>query len=170
MGEAFLHGQGSAGGGKADTRFKALVEGTLAEVNDNTITSIRDYAFRSCNKLTSVDFPLVTSISNYAFYGCSSLTSVDFPLVTSIGQSAFYNDSKLTSVIIRTGQVCRLLAANALSNTPIASGTGYIYVPSALIEDYKVATNWSTYAAQFRALEEYTADGTVTGELDPTKI
>jgi hypothetical protein len=32
---------------------------------------------------------------------------------------------------------------------------GYIYVPKALIEDYKVATNWSTFADQFRAIEDY---------------
>ena len=34
----------------------------------------------------------------------------------------------------------------------------------------QAATNWSTYAAQFRALEDYTVDGTTTGELDETKI
>ena len=53
---------------------------------------------------------------------------------------------------------------------PIASGAGYIYVPAALVDSYKVATNWSTYAAQFRALEDYTVDGTTMGELDPNKI
>jgi hypothetical protein len=52
----------------------------------------------------------------------------------------------------------------------IGAGTGYIYVPTALIEEYKSATNWSTYATQFRALEDYTVDGTFTGELDETKI
>ena len=57
-----------------------------------------------------------------------------------------------------------------LKNTPIASGTGYIYVPAALVDSYKAATNWSNFAAQFRALEDYTVDGTTTGALDPTKI
>ena len=37
----------------------------------------------------------------------------------------------------------------------IASGTGYIYVPDDLVEDYKAATNWSTYAAQIKPLSEY---------------
>lgn len=40
----------------------------------------------------------------------------------------------------------------------------------ALVDSYKAATNWSTYATQFRALEDYTVDGTITGELDSTKI
>ena len=62
------------------------------------------------------------------------------------------------------------LGSNVFKNTPIASGTGYIYVPRALVDSYKVATNWATYAAQFRALEDYTVDGTVTGDLDESKI
>ena len=39
--------------------------------------------------------------------------------------------------------------------TVIASGTGYVYVPSALVNSYKSATNWSTYADQIRAIEDY---------------
>jgi hypothetical protein len=31
-------------------------------------------------------------------------------------------------------------------------------------------TNWTTFSAQFRALEDYTVDGTTTGELDESKI
>lgn len=137
------------GGGETDTRFKDLVERTLTEVNDNTITIIGTSAFNECN----------------------SLTTIDLPLVTSIGTSAFYSCVKLNALILRIlDSICRLSNVNAFAGTPIASGTGYIYVPSALIEDYKVATNWSTFAAQFRALEDYTVDGTTTGELDPTKI
>jgi hypothetical protein len=44
---------------------------------------------------------------------------------------------------------------NIFASTPIASGTGYIYVPAALVDSYKGATNWSTYAAQIRAIEDY---------------
>ena len=48
-----------------------------------------------------------------------------------------------------------LSASNAFGNSAIAKGTGYIYVPYALLEQYKVATNWATYANQFRAIEDY---------------
>ena len=34
-------------------------------------------------------------------------------------------------------------------------GTGYVYVPASLIETYKTATNWSAFANQFRAIEDY---------------
>ena len=51
--------------------------------------------------------------------------------------------------------MCKLASVNAFSDTPIANGTGFVYVPLSLIEDYKTATNWATYAAQFRAIEDY---------------
>lgn len=34
------------------------------------------------------------------------------------------------------------------ASTKIANGEGYIYVPEALVEDYKIATNWTVYADQ----------------------
>jgi hypothetical protein len=40
-------------------------------------------------------------------------------------------------------------------NTPIESGTGYIYVPSVLIDYYRADTNWATFESQFRAIEDY---------------
>ena len=79
----------------------------------------------------------------------------------------------LKALILRnTSAVCTLNLSVTFGNTPIglANGGGYIYVPSALIEDYKVATNWATYADRIRAIESYTVDGTMTGELDDTKI
>ena len=59
---------------------------------------------------------------------------------------------------------------SAFNSTPITFGTGYIYAPRALVDSYKAATNWSTYADQICALEDYTVDGTTTGALDETKI
>jgi hypothetical protein len=55
---------------------------------------------------------------------------------------------------------------NALPN----ASNYYIYVPSTLVDSYKTASNWSSVASRFRALEDYTVDGTTTGELDPNKI
>ena len=127
----------------------------LTSVNFPLVTSIGTYAFYNCKVLTTVNFPLVTSIGNSAFWGCSALTAADFPLVTSIGNSAFYNCSALTALILRSEIMATLSGTNAFTSTPIASGTGYIYVPSALMDNYKSATNWSTYANQIRAIEDY---------------
>lgn len=44
-----------------------------------SVTSIGDYAFRSCENLTSVTIPdSVKSIGNDAFFDCTSLTSVNY--------------------------------------------------------------------------------------------
>ena len=45
----------------------------------NRVTSIEDYAFDGCKKLTSITLPdSVTSVGECAFYDCSSLTSITF--------------------------------------------------------------------------------------------
>ena len=132
-----------------------------------TVPSLDALIDRSISEISSSS---ATSIGAAAFYSCSVLTTANFPVATSIGDSAFDSCSVLKSLLLRGNNVCTLSNANAFNSTPIASGTGYIYVPSALVEQYKAASKWSTYAAQFRALEDYTVDGTITGELDPSKV
>ena len=72
------------------------------EVNGYSVTSIGDYAFDYCSKLTAVNIPnSVTRIGYKAFYGCSGLTSLTIPnSVTRIDISAFQGCSGLTSVTI----------------------------------------------------------------------
>lgn len=124
----------------------------------------------NCSTLETVNLPVATTLGYYVFYGCKKLTHLDFPVLTYIENNAFQNCSALKTLILRSSTVCKLNGTVALASTPIASGTGYIYVPAALVEEYKAATNWSTYADQIRALEDYTVDGTITGELDESKI
>ena len=68
----------------------------------NSVTSIGDYAFRYCSKLTSIVIPnSVTGIGNSAFNGCYNLTSIVIPnSVTSIGGGAFEMCYNLTSIVI----------------------------------------------------------------------
>lgn len=143
---------------------------SLSDLNVPNLKTIGPNAFFKCSLFVDKVFPKVTRVEVSGFSFCAALEIVDFPLLTYIGENAFSYASALKAILLRnTEAVCALYNTHAFGNTPINSGTGYIYVPSALIEQYKVATNWSTYAAQFRALEDYTVDGTTTGELDPTK-
>ena len=160
----------------ADTRLKELVEGTLTELVDDTITSVgkdvfygnkqiqkvslpncvtlKELAFDNCTKLTSVYLPKCETVGVNAFYGCQTLEKIDLPSVTSIGSKAFYSCSVLSTLIIRTNQVVTAGATYLFEGTPIKKGTGYIYVPDDLVEDYKVATTWKTYAEQIKGLSE----------------
>lgn len=128
----------------------------LADVNMSKVTSIGTYAFYKCD-LRSVNFPLATGIAQNAFFQNENLERADFGVANKINQASFGNCSSLVTLILRrTGSICTLgVATNGFSGTPIANGTGYVYVPKALIEDYKVATNWVNYASQFRAIEDY---------------
>ena len=90
-----------------------------------------------------------------SFIGCSNLEKIDFDVLEEMKDADFYRCSALTAVIIRSPAVCTMSNSNAFKLTPIASGTGYIYVPAALVDSYKAATNWSAYADQIRAIEDY---------------
>lgn len=73
-----------------------------AYVIPNSVTSIENFAFYCCHKLTSITIPnSVTSIGNDAFYACSSLTSVTIENEegkVAIGKEAFSPNVKITYV------------------------------------------------------------------------
>ena len=68
--------------------------------------------------------------------------------VTEIGAYAFTNN-ELSSLTLRAPSVVTL-GEHALDGTPIADGTGVIYVPATLVDAYKAA--WADYAEQIVAL------------------
>lgn len=128
----------------------------LKTVNFPVATSIGQQAFKQCIELTTVNFPRVETIWGSAFAQCTELTTADFSMVASIERQVFYNCQKLTALILRkSDSVCTLSGIDAFTSTPIDSKTGYIYVPAALIDSYKTATNWTKYTDQFRAIEDY---------------
>ena len=127
----------------------------LTAINLPAATSAGGYAFAECRSLTTVNLPALTSIGAAVFDGCKKLTTLDAPAATSISSVAFRDCSNLTTVILRSKTLCTLPYNTAFTATAIASGTGYIYVPKALVDSYKAASNWSAYADQIRAIEDY---------------
>ena len=151
----------------------------LKSVNLPKVTSIGDNGFNStglesislpsCTTLGSSSFfatqqlvlailPLVTSISGFCF-NHSSVQKIDTSSLTSIKNSAFYNTKQLDTLILRNSSVCALENVNAFQDTKIAAGTGYIYVPDNLVDSYKTATNWVTFANQIKPISEL--EGTI---------
>lgn len=161
------------------TRIRSYALGgctNLISANFPNVTSIGNYAFRDCTLLTSAITPLNKTINGGLFYGCSALTNittenvttinssgfqnckllndVTFPKLNTIQTNAFAGCSALSKLILSNSSVCTLRNVSAFSNTPIASGTGYVYVPDNLVNSYKSASNWSTYANQIKGLSE----------------
>lgn len=132
--------------------------------------------FYYCSNLTSIpqlDTSNVYNIKNM-FKNCKVLETIDITYynVSSTSYSTYFVNgcTALKSLIIRSFGTSYVLDTNSFTNSGIAKGTGYIYVPSSMVDTLKSATNWSTYASQIRALEDYTIDGTTAGALDETKI
>lgn len=152
---AIADAAGGGGGGSGDALLNSVIEDAIEGTLTCTAARLRDYALAYLNSVTVIKLPLATTISINAMCGSRSLTTVDFGSVTELNNNVFSYSRPLETVIIRSPAVCTLINANAFYQTKIYNGEGYIYVPAALTEQYKAATNWTTYSAQFRAIEEY---------------
>ena len=160
-----------------DSILSRTISGTFA---DNMIYTLKKYCFKKCTSLEIVNLPNVMSMGYECFCDCTALkevylglieilTSDDSPFrkcdslekvdlgenLASIIGNPFSNCTNLAALIIRRTDGIPTLVSSGFSGTKIASGTGYIYVPSAIVDSYKTAENWSTYADQFRAIEDY---------------
>ncbi len=112
----------------------------------NGVTSIGSNAFYDCNSLSSITIPSsVTSIRDNAFYDCYSLSSITIPSsVTSIKPYAFYSCSGIKFYDFSAATSVPTLG-NANAFTGIAADCE-IRVPASLVDSWKAATNWATYA------------------------
>lgn len=151
----------------------------LTEVDLPEATSIGDYAFNGCLGLTKLNTPKITQLGNAALGKCP-FTEITFPLLlTCEGYGSQFNVckqlktivlpvyqgqfkpymfgtcEKLEAIVLGGNTLCEMTNANCLGSSSIKNGTGYVYVRRTLVDSYKVATNWSTYANQIRAIEDY---------------
>lgn len=151
-------------------------------------------AFQSQDKITSFNLPKLKTLTGSAnFTGCSGFTEIRLPSLDTIstsvafqsntnakkidlgnnqtsvtgqfGANMFRYDTNLKALILRWNNVMGIGSINALRDTGIASGTGYIYVPSNLVNSYKSTSYWGSYSNQIRAIEDYSDDGTVEGNI-----
>ena len=152
----------------ANSAFSYCYSLTSITIPDS-VTNIVNYAFYNCYSLSLITIPNgVTNIANSAFYNCYSLTSITIPdSVTSIAGNVFYNCYSLVSITIpdsvtniasRAFNNCYSVAFydfTACTSVPTLSNTNafssiaadcQIRVPASLVDAWKAATNWSTYA------------------------
>lgn len=89
----------------------------------NGVTRIGSAAFYACSSLASITIPNgVTNIESYAFYICDGMAFYDFTACTTVPT---------------------LANTNAFTGIPADC---QIRVPASLVDAWKAATNWSTYA------------------------
>lgn len=117
-----------------------------------------DGTFRNCKSLQSIELKCSNSLVFYnnIFRGCTSLTQVKAPL-TIISSSCFSNCSALRKLILpQTDKVAILESSTAFKDTFLDKDgvTNGIYVPSALLNEYRKATNWVTLANKIHALND----------------
>ena len=117
-----------------------------------------DSTFRNCKSLQSIELKCSNSLVFYnsIFKGCTSLTQVKAPL-TIISSSCFSNCSALRKLILpQTDKVATLESSTAFKDTFLDKDgvTNGIYVPSALLNEYRTATNWVTLANHIHALND----------------
>lgn len=136
----------------------------LFSVDFPELTRIGVYSFSGTSKLTNISFPKVTEILNLAFESsgvetvylpackkiyyaafnsCSKLKEIKIPICGNIGQKCFYNCKSLEKIFLDGVTAVPTLGTDVLTGTPEGLK---IIVPDNLVDSFKTATNWSTYA------------------------
>lgn len=109
-----------------------------------------------CAALEEVVLPKVSSVNSGAFNYCSNLKKIDLGGAITRFSSAFMTSaSKVTALILRGVTSVPTISSTTFNSTAVKSGTCYVYVPKALEDTFKVASYWSSYASQIRAIEDY---------------
>lgn len=127
----------------------------------DTITSYDSaLKFRWCYCLEDLVLPAAITTAPMAFcYSNVVLKRVYFKGdISSVASQAFYGCLGADALIFSANTAVPTLASTqAFDNSSFkstASHRGYIYVPDELVEDWKVATNWTTVADSIKPLSE----------------
>lgn len=131
----------------------------LANISFPVCSRIQNYAFNGCTSLEHINFPKCSMVNYYAFQNCTNLISAELPMCSYIHTGTFSNCSKLTTLVLNYSSVATLNNVGAFKNTPMSASSytgtfGSIYVPASLVDAYKSATNWVTYADRITAIVE----------------
>ena len=121
----------------------------LQEVYAPKCESVGQYVFSGCTNIQQLDLPNIKRIYGSAFYRCIKLSSLSIgQLVSSCsiyGSQTFAYCSVLLSIYVLCSEMCVLNDSRAFQNTPLASGSGHIYVPTSLYSNYYNDSAWSWY-------------------------
>jgi hypothetical protein len=149
------------------------------ELYSEKVEEVVYYAFCGVQGLKRIELPNALKVGSSAFYNCfarfvvlpkvqsfdedtdttrrmfvsSNLQRIYLRDIEKIRSKLFYMANSLQTVVLASKAVVPLENVDAFERG--SSTKPYIYVPKALVEAYKTATNWSAYASQIRAIEDY---------------
>lgn len=137
----------------------------------DSVTSIGEYAFTGCSSMRSIVLPnnikvlsrsmlqaneslasitlpnSVTEIGSYFLYYASALASIAIPKgIKVISSNAFYYCSAIVFYDFSTHEQVPTIASDSFPS-PNSFPSKFI-VPDALYDEWKAATNWSSYASK----------------------
>lgn len=121
-----------------------------------------EYTFSNCYELKKIDIDsFEADWLDYEFASCWSLKAI---IIRSFGvePADIYGEDVFSGCYHFFGIV------NSTYN-PQGLKDGYIYIPRENIEAFQESSLFIDYNIQVRALEDYTVDGTTTGEFDDAK-
>ena len=156
---------------------KKLTTIDLTNLDTSEVTNMR-YVFYQCNALTSLDLSTwdtskVTFMENL-FYYCTNLRALD---LTGWDTSSVVASDAMEMMFTKCDNLQYLILGDATkifnmidANCGRLNTTCKILVPQSVLSTYTSATNWSTIASQFEAIENYVitrTDGGVSVSLPP---
>lgn len=125
---------------------------SLTSVSAPVTNLIPHSCFARCAALESISFPQAGTFNDWCFSYCSALQEATLPAARTFTRYVFANSA--LGKLVLPGETVAKIAADTFHNTPIAKGTGYVYVPDDLLESYKAAANWVSIADQIKPLSE----------------
>ena len=121
-------------------------------------TIIKSQGIYNCSWIERKEDLLVPKVETIEMYGISNmghLASLELPSIQTLEGLALANTSTLVDLYLPGDTVCTLTATSAFTSSGISSNANAkIHVPADLVDTYKAATNWSTFASKIIAIEE----------------
>lgn len=129
----------------------------LTSVSLPELETVPSRMFQRCSSIQTIILPKCKKLNSSTFQYCSALKKVTLGgAFSSFPASQFTGCSAIEALILSGLTAVPTLTSGAFSGTRFVSGgVAYIYVPRSLVNTVKVASNWSTYANQIRAIEDY---------------
>lgn len=135
------------------SQLKRIEAATFQNCESLALTSLPDglsimgnLAFSGCKNLKLTSIPdSVSIIGQQCFSSCTGIQ--DLTLSTNVSELPMYafKSSGLRNLIIKRTASMVSLKSDALANTPLAAGEGYVFVPVEMLESYKADSSWNKY-------------------------